>query len=135
MYATGIFKNYLDEKGNFKECLCDDVQGMLGLYEATYMRVAGEQILDDALDFTKIQLHMIATNPSCDSSLRTHIQQELKRPLRKKLPRLEAVRYIPIYHEEASHNEVLLKLAKLDFNILQSLHKKELSQLCKYVLF
>ncbi|KAJ0433272.1 putative beta-farnesene synthase [Helianthus annuus] len=30
------------------------------------------------------------------------------------------------------HNEVLLKFAKSDFNVVQSMHKKELSQICKW---
>nr|WCC60122.1 terpene synthase [Pityopsis ruthii] len=130
--SSGIFLNHMDEKGNFRESLCTDVQGMLALYEAAYMRVEGERILDDALKFTKFHLGNMVKDPCCDSSLRTSIQQALKQPLRKRLPRLEAVRFIPIYQQEVSHNESLLKLAKLDFNMLQSMHKKELSQLCKW---
>ena len=103
------------------------------MYEATYLRVEGEEVLDDANEFTKINLGIISKDPSCDSSLRTEIQQALKQALRRRLPRLEAVRYIPIYQQKASHNEVLLKLAKLDFNVLQDMHKHELSQICKYV--
>ncbi|KAI3824649.1 hypothetical protein L1987_06116 [Smallanthus sonchifolius] len=121
----------MDEKGDFKETLCDDVQGMLALYEAAYMRVEGEQVLDEALEFTKTHLAVIAKDP-CDSLSRNEIQQALNLPLRKRLPRLEAVRYIPIYQQQPTHNELLLKLAKLDFNILQSMHKKELSQICKW---
>ncbi|GJS88869.1 (E)-beta-farnesene synthase-like protein [Tanacetum coccineum] len=131
--SSDIFENHIDEKGNFQEPLCNDPQGMLALYEATYMRVEGEEVLDKALEFTKIHLGIISKDPSCDSSLRTEIEQALKQPLRKRSPRLEAVRYIPIYQQRASHNEVLLKLAKLDFNVLQEMHKYELSQICKYV--
>ncbi|KAJ0102544.1 hypothetical protein Patl1_04439 [Pistacia atlantica] len=40
--------------------------------------------------------------------------------------------YMSIYHEEASHNEVILTFAKLDFNILQKLHQKELSAITKW---
>ncbi|XP_076919169.1 (E)-beta-farnesene synthase-like [Bidens hawaiensis] len=130
--SSGVFKNHMDEKGNFMESLCEDAHGMLALYEASYMSVEGEKVLDYALEFTKINLANIAKDPSCDSLLRTQIQQALKQPLRKRLPRLEAVRYIPIYQQEASHNETLLKLAKFDFNLLQSIHKEELRQLCKW---
>ncbi|GKA51919.1 (E)-beta-farnesene synthase-like protein [Tanacetum coccineum] len=128
-----IFKNHRDEKGNFQKSLCDDPRGMLALYEAAHMRVEGEEVLDKALEFTKIHLGIISKDPSCDSSLRTEIEQALKQPLRRKLPRLEAVRYIPIYQQKASHNEVLLKLAKLDFNVLQEMHKEELSHICKLI--
>lgn len=131
--SSGIFKNHMDADGNFKESLSNDALGMLALYEAAYMRVEGEDVLDDALEFTKLHLGAIlAKDHFCDSLLRTQIEQALKQPLRKRLPRLEAVRYIPIYEQEVNHNEVLLKLAKLDFNILQSMHKKELSQICKW---
>ncbi|CAH1426519.1 unnamed protein product [Lactuca virosa] len=64
-----------------------------------------------------------------DASLKIRIEQALEQPLRKRLPRLEALRYIPIYQKEASHNEALLQFSMLDFNLLQSLHKKELSQI------
>nr|GEV27659.1 (E)-beta-farnesene synthase-like [Tanacetum cinerariifolium] len=130
--VTDIFENHRDEKGNFQESICNDPQGMLALYEAAYMRVEGEEVLDKALEFTKIHLGIISKDPSCDSYLRTEIEQALKQPLRRRLPRLEAVRYIPIYQQKSSHNEVLLNLSKLHFNVLQEMHKDELSQICKW---
>ncbi|PWA36467.1 E-beta-farnesene synthase 2 [Artemisia annua] len=68
----------MGEDGTFKESLCNDAQGTLALYEAAYMRVEGEQVLDKALEFTNIHLDIITKDPSCDSSLRTQIQQALK---------------------------------------------------------
>ncbi|KAJ0778808.1 putative beta-farnesene synthase [Helianthus annuus] len=129
----GLLKKYVDEYQTFNmESLSNDAQGMLALYEASYMMFEGEQILEDALEFTKTHLPKIAMDPSCDSLLRTKIKQALNQPLRKSVQRLEVVRYIPIYQQQPTHNEVLLKLAKMDFNILQSIHKRELSQICKW---
>ncbi|KAI3760838.1 hypothetical protein L1987_51237 [Smallanthus sonchifolius] len=100
---------------------------------SAYLRVPGEVILDEALDFTTTCLGDIANDPvSRNSNLSTEIHEALKQPLHKRLPRLEAVRYIPFYEKQPSRNESLLKLAKLGFNVLQSLHKKELSQICKW---
>nr|Q9FXY7.1 RecName: Full=(E)-beta-farnesene synthase; Short=AaFS; AltName: Full=Terpene synthase 10 [Artemisia annua]CAC12731.1 putative sesquiterpene cyclase [Artemisia annua] len=130
--SSGVFKDFMDEKGKFKESLCNDAQGILALYEAAFMRVEDETILDNALEFTKVHLDIIAKDPSCDSSLRTQIHQALKQPLRRRLARIEALHYMPIYQQETSHNEDLLKLAKLDFSVLQSMHKKELSHICKW---
>ncbi|KAI3678475.1 hypothetical protein L6452_37769 [Arctium lappa] len=131
--SCDIFNNYKDKNGAFKESLTNDVQGMLELYEATYMRVQGEVVLDDALVFTRSCLANIATDPlRSNSTLSTQIQEALKQPIQKRLPRLEALRYIPFYEQQASHNESLLKLAKLGFNLLQSLHKEELSQVYKW---
>ncbi|KAJ9560477.1 hypothetical protein OSB04_005637 [Centaurea solstitialis] len=129
--SCDIFNNFKDEKGAFKESLTNDIQGMLDLYEATYMRVEGEIILDDALVFTRTNLGEITKDPS-NSIVSIQITEALKQPIRKRLPRLEALRYIPFYEQVPSHDESLLKLAKLGFNLLQSLHKKELSQLSKW---
>ncbi|KAI3691260.1 hypothetical protein L2E82_49525 [Cichorium intybus] len=131
--SSGIFKKYMDSKGNFMESVRKDVQGMLSLYEAAYMRVEGEEVLDAALAFTTFQLENIANDHMCkDASLKIQIEKALEQPLRKRLPRLEALRYIPIYQKEASHSEALLKFSILDFNLLQSLHQKELSQISKW---
>ncbi|KAF5796699.1 putative germacrene-A synthase [Helianthus annuus] len=133
--SCDIFKKYKNNDGTFKESLSSDVQGMLELYEATYLRVRGEAILDDILAFTKNQLHKITKDPlrwNCTLSLSMHIEEALERPIWKRLPRLDTVRYIPFYEQQDLHNESLVRLAKLDFNRLQSLHKKELSQLAKW---
>ncbi|XP_024964824.1 beta-caryophyllene synthase-like [Cynara cardunculus var. scolymus] len=131
--SSDIFSNYKDENGCFKESLTNDVQGMLELFEATYMRVQGEVILDEAYVFTTSHLDEISKDPlRSNSTLSSLIQATLKLPLWKSFPRLEALHYIPFYQKQASHNESLLRLAKLGFNLLQSLHKKELSQVSKW---
>lgn len=119
--------------GAFKEPLENDIEGLLELYEATYLRVPGEVILDDALAFTKARLNDISNDPLWRNSIVSkQIIEALKQPMHKRLPRLEALRYIAFYQQQDSCNDSLLKLAKLGFNLLQSLHKKELSQVYKY---
>ncbi|KAI7748324.1 hypothetical protein M8C21_016748 [Ambrosia artemisiifolia] len=130
-----IFNKYKNNDGTFKDSLTTNVEGMLDLYEAAYMRVPGEVILDDALAFSKSELEKITKDPlqwNCTLSLSKHIKEALERPIWKRLPRLEALRYIPFYEQQDSRNESLLRLAKLEFNRLQSLHKRELSQLSKW---
>ncbi|XP_076912357.1 epi-cedrol synthase-like [Bidens hawaiensis] len=129
--SCDVFNQYKDKDGAFKESLKNDFPLLLELYEATFMRVPGEVILDEALAFTRTCLGDVASDPVMRNSyVFTEIQEALKQPLHKRLTRLEALRYIPFYEQQASRNESLLKLAKLGFNLLQSLHKKELSQVC-----
>ncbi|ONI12960.1 hypothetical protein PRUPE_4G194400 [Prunus persica] len=109
--SCDIFNKFKDENGSFKESLIADMSGMLSFYEATHLRSA--------------------TTP-VSSPLAAQITQALARPLRKTLERLGARRYISIYQDEASHNECLLKLAKLDFNLVQPLHKKELQDITRW---
>ncbi|KAL6315652.1 hypothetical protein AAG906_004823 [Vitis piasezkii] len=65
--------------------------------------------------------------------LAAQVTHALYRPIRKGLERLGARPYISIYQDEASHSKALLKLAKLDFNLLQSLYKKELSNISRRI--
>nr|WIM34769.1 germacrene D synthase [Chrysanthemum indicum] len=131
--SCDTFNQCKDNKGSFKESLTNDVHDMLELYEAAYMRVDGEVILDDALVFTKTHLEKMSKDSlGCNPTLSKYIQDALERPIRKRLPRIDALLYIPFYEEQVSHNKSLLRLSKLGFNLLQSMHKKELSQLSKW---
>ena len=116
-------------QGNFSETITNDVEGMLSLYEAAHLRIHGEDILDEALDFTSTHLKFLTTQLS--NSLERRVIQSLRRPLRMSLPRLEAWHYFSTYHEDPYHNETLLAFAKSDFNKLQKLHQKEIGNLSK----
>ncbi|KAB2059400.1 hypothetical protein ES319_A11G300400v1 [Gossypium barbadense] len=121
----GTFNKFKYENGNFKESLIGDVKGMLELYEAAHFQLHGENILEEALSFTTF--HLKLAESTVDYPLSTQISNALKRPLRKSLPRLIARSYISIYEGYVTQDEKLMKFAKLDFKILQHLHKKEIN--------
>ncbi|KAG2677979.1 hypothetical protein I3760_12G121600 [Carya illinoinensis] len=98
---SDVFKKFKDSKGNFKESLIDDVQGILCLYEASHMRVHGEDILDEALDFTTACLEPML-NADSNPFVAAQVSRALQRPLRKCLPRLEARHYLFIYQESVN---------------------------------
>ncbi|KAH9776445.1 alpha-humulene/(-)-(E)-beta-caryophyllene synthase [Citrus sinensis] len=124
------FNMFKDDKGNFKESLASDALGMLSLYEAAHLGVHGEDILDEAIAFTTTHLKSVATHLS--NPLKAQVRHALRQPLHRGLPRLEHRRYISIYQDDASHYKALLTLAKLDFNLVQSLHKKELCEISRW---
>ncbi|KAM0038381.1 putative germacrene-A synthase [Helianthus debilis subsp. tardiflorus] len=65
---------------------------IINLYEATYFRVQGQVILDDAHVFTKTHLENIAKDPlRCNSTFSKHVQDALERRIRKRLQRLGAI--------------------------------------------
>ncbi|XP_011030746.1 PREDICTED: (-)-germacrene D synthase-like isoform X2 [Populus euphratica] len=125
--SCDVFKKFKDTEGNFKVCLTNDIQGMLSLYEATHLRVHGEDILEEALTFATTHLKSITTD-MCPPLL-VKLRHALDQPIHKDLPWLGAKRYISSYKQEASHGEVLLKFAKLNFNFLQNMHQKELADI------
>ncbi|KAL2900028.1 putative terpene synthase 6, partial [Bienertia sinuspersici] len=130
---------------------------MLSLYEATQLRVHGEDILEEALDFTTHFLNLIASFsepvPIIHILFRKHgnlipgpraaappalpqerpcseqAQQLLIQPLHRGMQRVQAQHFISFYEEDECRNEKLLQLAKIEFNRLQLLHRNELSQI------
>ncbi|KAH6776279.1 hypothetical protein C2S52_013840 [Perilla frutescens var. hirtella] len=129
--SCGIFDKFKDGEGEFKVPKIDEVMGVLEFFEATHLRVHDEEILDDAYVFTRNHLESVLP------CLSNHVAEQVYHALhqysnRRGLTRVEARHYISIYPHFPSHHQSLLKLAKLDFNMLQSMHKRELSQLYRW---
>ncbi|CAL5361993.1 unnamed protein product [Camellia sinensis] len=85
------------------ESLIDDVRGMLSLYEATHLRLHGEDVLDEALAFTTIHLESVV--PNLSNHLQEQVIHALNQPIHHDLTRLESRRYIFVYEQDDSHNE------------------------------
>ena len=105
---------------------------MLSLYEAAHLMVHGETILEEALEFTTSHLHLYL-NSILNNPLAGLVGRALKYPLRRSLNRLVARHYISVYHKLSWHNQVLLDLAKRDFNRVQALHQRELGPITRYI--
>ncbi|KAK4846036.1 hypothetical protein QYF36_012296 [Acer negundo] len=64
------------------------------------------------------------------------VQQSLEIPLHWRMPRFEALKFIYLYTKTDlvdDHNSlVLLELAKLDYNLVQSIHQQELKELSRW---
>ncbi|KAK6775232.1 hypothetical protein RDI58_026233 [Solanum bulbocastanum] len=122
-----IFSKFQDGNGKFKELRAsdDDVLGLLSLYEASHVRTHGEDFLEDALVFSTT--HLESTTPHLNSPLKEQVTHALEQSLHKGIPRVETRFFISsIYEKDESKNDMLLRFAKLDFSLLQMLHKQEL---------
>lgn len=98
---------------------------MLSLYEASHLSYQGETILDEARAFTST--HLMDIKENVDPILHKKVEHALEIPLHWRLEKLEARWYTDIYMREDGMNSTLLELAKLDFNIMQATHQKNLS--------
>ncbi|KAL0362765.1 UNVERIFIED_CONTAM: Germacrene-D synthase [Sesamum calycinum] len=128
--SCDVFNKFMDDEGKFKDSLITNVEGMLELYEAAHFGVSGEEILDKALEFSSSYLQSFASHTT--SSLSALVNEALQFPIRKNLTRLAARKFISIYREDASRNENSIEFAKLDFNIVQKIHQKELSDITRW---
>nr|QJA18336.1 terpene synthase 21 [Andrographis paniculata] len=129
--SSGIFQKFIGDDGGFKESIKGDARGLLSLYEAANLRTHGEDILDKALTFATGCLESMA--PKLRSPLKDQVTYAMDQSFHRGIPRVEAYRFISFYEdEEHSKDDPLLRLAKLDFNLLQILHRKELSELTRW---
>ncbi|GMP35661.1 hypothetical protein CsSME_00008024 [Camellia sinensis var. sinensis] len=128
--SSDSFKKFTDEKGEFKSVLKENARALLCLYEASHLRVQGEDILEEALKFTSKHLRSMLAH--LNSLLSEQVMHSLEVPLHKGMPRLEARHYINVYQADLERNSVLLELAKLDFNLLQRLHQREISDITRW---
>ncbi|XP_048233291.1 terpene synthase 10-like isoform X2 [Ricinus communis] len=124
-----IFNIFLDDLGNFKACIGEDLKGLLSLYEASYLSEEGENILEVARKFATICLQKYTTLQDKDQFLSMIISHSLELPLHWRVPRLETRWFIEVYERKEGTNPLLLELSKLDFNNVQAIHQEDL----KYV--
>ncbi|KDP25695.1 hypothetical protein JCGZ_24195 [Jatropha curcas] len=59
-----VFERFKDEKGEFKASLCEDVKGMLSMYEASFFGFEGESNIDEAKIFSTKSLMALKTSTS-----------------------------------------------------------------------
>ncbi|KAL1544618.1 cis-muuroladiene synthase-like [Salvia divinorum] len=125
--SCDVFNKFVNKDGVFEE---GDVEGMLSLYEAAHVRFNDEKILQEAADFTRIYLSR--REAELESHIKDRVKRALKHPLHRDIPIVYARNFISIYGKDPSRNELLLKLAKFNFNFLQNLYRKELSQVTRW---
>ncbi|XP_047938050.1 cis-muuroladiene synthase-like [Salvia hispanica] len=125
--SCDVFNKFVNKDGKFEE---DDVEGMLSLYEAAHVRFNNEKILQEAADFTRVYLS--SREAELESYIKDKVKRALKHPLHRDIPIVYARNFISIYEKDPSKNELLLKLAKFNFNFLQNLYRKELSLVTRW---
>ncbi|KAL0459220.1 UNVERIFIED_CONTAM: Gamma-cadinene synthase [Sesamum latifolium] len=128
--SCDVFNKFKGEDGEFEETLTSDTRGLLSLFEAANVRIHGEDILENAVVFTTHHLKHVVQQ--LEPRLQCQVKRALEQPLHRGVAKVEARHYISFYEKDESRNEVLLKLAKLDFSYSQNLYKKELHDLFRW---
>ncbi|XP_042471971.1 terpene synthase 10-like isoform X1 [Zingiber officinale] len=133
--SEDIFYKFRDEKGQLRDCLGKNTQGMLSLYEASYYEKDEEMALHEAMEFATEHLKNVLEEGMESSDLtREKVAHALELPLNWRMERLHTRWFIESCQREAAANvnRALLEFAKLDFNATQSVHKKELRQVSRW---
>ncbi|KAK4340872.1 hypothetical protein RND71_039373 [Anisodus tanguticus] len=129
-----VFNIFMDGEGKFKRILCMDIKGVLSLYEASYLSIEDESIMDMAQEFSIHHLKKyLNQNMDDENILVKQVSRALEMPLHWRMQRLEAIWFIDnVYEETECFDPILLELAKLDFNMVQALYLDELKHLSRW---
>ncbi|EEF46636.1 (R)-limonene synthase, putative [Ricinus communis] len=128
--SKDVFERFKDETGKFKASLCKDAKGLLSMYEASFFGLEGEDIIDEAKAFSTG--HLKDLKGTLCGSLARKVEHALDMPVHWRLTRMEARWFIDTYEQEQHLNPTLLRLAKLEFNMVQAIHQKEVSKLARW---
>ncbi|KAG6466230.1 hypothetical protein ZIOFF_075948 [Zingiber officinale] len=118
------------EKGQFEDRLHSQAQGLLSLYEASYLEKDGEELLHEAREFTTKHLKNLLEEEGAlkPGLIREQVAHALELPLNWRFQRLHTKWFIGAWQRDPA----LLLLAKLDFNALQNIYKRELRDVSRW---
>lgn len=107
----------------------------MSLYEASYLEKDGEELLHEAREFTTKHLkNLLEEEGSLKPGLiREQVAHSLELPLNWRFPRLHTKWFIGAWQRDPAMDPALLRFAKLDFNALQNIYKRELREVSRYV--
>ncbi|GLJ09984.1 hypothetical protein SUGI_0119640 [Cryptomeria japonica] len=138
--SSGMLLQFKDNDGQF---LCsntlsnEELRSILNLYRASLIAFPKEQDLDDAKAFSTKYLKQVLPNIN-NTNISKEIKYNLEYGWHTNVPRLEARTYIDIYGDAKTTNNIynskLLELAKLDFNMIQSIQQRELQIVSRWDL-
>ncbi|KAF8667120.1 hypothetical protein HU200_053306 [Digitaria exilis] len=126
--SPDVFLRFKDEDGGF---LADNPADLLSLYNAAHMRTHGEAILDEAILITRRHLGITLSNME-ESLLACEIKSALEIPLPRRVRIYESKFYISAYEKDPTVHKTVLKLAKLNSNIMQLHHQHELKIITRW---
>ncbi|XP_042446666.1 terpene synthase 10-like [Zingiber officinale] len=132
--SQDIFKKFKDEKGQFEDRLRSQTQGLLSLYEASYLEKDGEELLHEAREFTTKHLKNLLEEEGYlkPGLIREQVAHALELPLNWRFQRLHTKWFIGAWQRDPTMDPALLLLAKLDFNALQNIYKRELRDVSRW---
>ncbi|CAI0468038.1 unnamed protein product [Linum tenue] len=125
---SDVFEKFRNKEGKFESNMgcSNNIMGMMELYEASYWATKGESILDEAREFSTHMLELYSTHQRLAS-------YTLRHPIHRSLPKFNVKSYLGISHggstKHSDEEDILIDLARLDFNVNQSMHQQEVVQI------
>lgn len=129
--SQDMFIGFMDSSRELMEIgTKSDVKAMLKLFEASHLALESENILDELKEIARRNLKNVSSKLD-DASLAKTVSHTLQLPYR--LEWYNVKRQI-CYHEKDTNTKSLSlnRLAKLNFNMVQATHQKELKEISRW---
>ncbi|KAG6692404.1 (3S,6E)-nerolidol synthase 1-like [Carya illinoinensis] len=127
-----VFNKFKDREGKFDKELGKDINGLMSLFEASQLSIEREGILDEAGIFCEQLLNAWQIRHLDDNQVSV-VGNTLRNPYHKSLARFMAKKFFGNFTgRNGWYSNDLHHLAKMDFNMVQSIHQKEIVQISKW---
>ena len=124
----------MDGNGLLKKDTLNNIRGMVRLFEASNFALEGENTLQVAKACTVETLKGIISD--LDNDAAKQITHSLELSLQWRAHWYDVRRQINAFEKDNKKTDtVLLELAKLNFNMVQATHQKDLKELSRYLIF
>ncbi|TKY59377.1 (3S,6E)-nerolidol synthase 1 [Spatholobus suberectus] len=126
--AHDIFDKFWDSKGKLKQTLCDDIYGLIALFEASQLSIEGEDYLHEAEESSRQYLNTWLSRYHDHPQVK-FVADSLRYPIHKSLSRFTPT---ILQLEKKGWTSSLQELSKIDTEMISSLHLKEISAVSKW---
>lgn len=115
----------------------DDINSIISMYEASYLSTKSDTKLREVIrPFATEQIRKYVDSSHDDYTCNLEVHEKaihaLEMPYHWRMRRLETRWYIDAYEKKHDMNLVLNEFSKIDFNIVQIAHQKDLKYVCSW---
>ncbi|XP_014506575.1 (3S,6E)-nerolidol synthase 1-like [Vigna radiata var. radiata] len=126
----GVFEKFTNKERKISPELSKNILGMVDIYEASQLAVAGEDILAEAEKFSG---KVLKEKVDCiDSHGDQFVKRTLEHPFHKSLPLFTARKFLGDFHDKNLWLSSFREIAKMDFSLLQCSYHREIGQITKW---
>ncbi|XP_023748868.1 alpha-farnesene synthase isoform X1 [Lactuca sativa] len=125
--SQGMFKGFVE---NVEKNMKVNVKAMVSLFEASHLALEGEDILGKARALASLYLKNVYQQLDVEHG--KEIYDALRFPLNMRVEWFNIRSHIQGYAKVSPSNSNLLKLAKLNFNMVQAVHQSELKDMLSW---
>ncbi|KAG5023254.1 hypothetical protein AAZX31_07G173000 [Glycine max] len=124
-----IFDKFWGNEGKLKLTFCDDINGLIGLFEASQLSIEGEDYLHEAEECCRQYLNTWLSRFHEHPQVKV-VADSLRYPIHRSLSRFTPTNSLQI--ESTEWIRSLQELSKIDTEMVSSLHLKEMFAVSKW---